>query len=149
MFQVNFDPDPRSTFSVPNATPLILQTNKQTKWRTYTAFWWLIFWRVVEYLQLLHLPQVVGLSLAAREVERDVKKGEYFFLLWRFKKYNSNIHFAIPNLGLKINVRICQMCNNKIEVELDPCPLTHLDRWLWSSYSVTIYCLLFCVTLVT
>lgn len=120
MFQANFDPDPEA---LSQYQMQLLWFYKQTKWKTYTAFWWLIFWRDVEYLQLLHLPQVVGLSLAAREVERDIKKGEYFFPLWKFKKYNSHSHFTASNLGLKINVIIYQMCNNKIVVELDPCPV--------------------------
>ena len=49
---------------------------------------------VFEYLQSLYLPQGVGLSSAARETQRDIKKGKQFFLLLRSKKCESNTHFA-------------------------------------------------------
>lgn len=56
---------------------------------------------VFEYLWSLHLPQGVGLSSAAREVERDVKKGKHVFLLVRSEKCDYTTHFADEKAGLK------------------------------------------------
>lgn len=91
---------------------------------------------VFEYLQLLHLLQGVGLSSAAREMQRDIKKGKHFSLPLRSEKCDSNTHFADKKLDLKKckNLLTCKnMFNNKLEVELDQGHLTQLDRWLWPS----------------
>lgn len=45
-----------------------------------------------EYLQSLYLPQGVGLSSAAREMQRDIKEGKQALL--RSKKCESNTHCA-------------------------------------------------------
>lgn len=84
-FQENFDPDTQKHFLSTKCNSFsFINTNKQTKtqWRTYIAFWWVIFCRVFEYLQLFCLPQGFGHSLAAREVERNVKKENIFPSVW-------------------------------------------------------------------